>query len=270
MGGKLTKADESPKTSVPTTKLEAKILETIRRRESKGTSMKSFNTIILKFPKIDASLRKCKAIFEQFDEDKSGTIDPKELNHCFRKLEIDFTDEEINDLFEECDINHDMGINFKEFVVLLCLVYLLKNDPVSTHSSPRMGIPELQAFETLVDSFVFLDKNKDGYVSRSEMVAAINETTTGERSSGRIAMRRFEEMDWDKNGMVNFKEFIFAFEKWIGIEDAEEDEEEVQLSRSAAREIKLSVEDSMIGHQRAIKDSLSAKLGWYSAGMDIS
>ena len=36
-----------------------------------------------------------------------------------------------------------------------------------------------------------------------------------------------EEMDWDKNGMVNFKEFIFAFEKWIGIEDGEEDEEEV-------------------------------------------
>ena len=54
-----------------------------------------------------------------------------------------------------------------------------------------MGMPELQAFETLVDSFVFLDKNKDGYVSRSEMVDAINETTTGERSSGRIAMRRF-------------------------------------------------------------------------------
>lgn len=46
-------------------------------------------------------------------------------------------------------------------------------------------------FETLVDAFVFLDKNKDGYVSKSEMVQAINETTTGERSSGRIAMKRF-------------------------------------------------------------------------------
>lgn len=54
-----------------------------------------------------------------------------------------------------------------------------------------MGIPDLEAFETLVDSFVFLDKNKDGYVSRNEMVRAINETTSGERSSGRIAMRRF-------------------------------------------------------------------------------
>lgn len=58
--------------------------------------------------------------------------------------------------------------------------------------SARIGIPDLEAtFETLVDSFVFLDKNKDGYVSKSEMVHAINESTSGERSSGRIAMKRF-------------------------------------------------------------------------------
>lgn len=55
-----------------------------------------------------------------------------------------------------------------------------------------MGMPDLEAtFETLLDAFVFLDKNKDGYVSKSEMVDAINETTSGERSSGRIAMKRF-------------------------------------------------------------------------------
>lgn len=53
-------------------------------------------------------------------------------------------------------------------------------------------MPNLKAtFETLVDTFVFLDKNKDGYVSKSEMVDAINETSSGERSSGRIAMKRF-------------------------------------------------------------------------------
>lgn len=55
-----------------------------------------------------------------------------------------------------------------------------------------MDLPNLDStFETLVDAFVFLDKNKDGYVSKNEMVQAINETTYGERSSGRIAMKRF-------------------------------------------------------------------------------
>jgi calcium-binding protein CML len=39
-----------------------------------------------------------------------------------------------------------------------------------------------------------LDKNKDGYVSKDEMIQAINETIGGERSSGRIGMRRFGEL----------------------------------------------------------------------------
>lgn len=58
-----------------------------------------------------------------------------------------------------------------------------------------MGLGNLEpTFETLVDSFVFLDKNKDGYVSKNEMIQAINETTAGERSSGRIGMKRFGEL----------------------------------------------------------------------------
>ena len=58
--------DGAPTGSVPTSKLEAQILEAVLQRELKGTSIKSFNKIILKFPKIDESLRKCKVIFEQF------------------------------------------------------------------------------------------------------------------------------------------------------------------------------------------------------------
>lgn len=223
MGGVVGK-DDSPRQWIPETKLEAKMVEAIRRREAEGCHIKSFNSIILKFPKIDESLRKCKDIFAQFDEDSNGTIDQEELRKCFHKLELSFTEEEIDDLFEACDINEDMGMKFNEFIVLLCLVYLLKDDPASVHAKSRMGMPNLEAtFETLVDAFVFLDKNKDGYVSKSEMVQAINES--GERSSGRIAMKRFEEMDWDKNGMVNLKEFLFAFTRWVGIDDIEDEEE---------------------------------------------
>ncbi|KAA8527123.1 hypothetical protein F0562_008648 [Nyssa sinensis] len=89
MGGVMGKGD-SPKYCIPETKLEAKMVEAMRRRESEGTAMKSFNSIILKFPKIDESLRQCKAIFEKFDEDANGAIDPEELKRCFHKLEINF------------------------------------------------------------------------------------------------------------------------------------------------------------------------------------
>ncbi|KAI4306282.1 hypothetical protein L6164_029571 [Bauhinia variegata] len=224
MGGVVGKAESPKKVWLPETKIEAKMVEAMQRRASKGSSMRSFNAIILKFPKIDESLRKCKTIFEQFDEDSNGAIDHEELKKCFQNLDVSFTEEEISDLFEACDINEDMGMKFNEFIVLLCLVYLLNDEPAALHTKLKIGTPNLEAtFESLVDTFVFLDKNKDGYVSKSEMVEAINETTSGERSSGRIAMKRFEEMDWDKNGMVNFKEFLFAFTRWVGIDEAEDD-----------------------------------------------
>ncbi|XP_022716614.1 probable calcium-binding protein CML21 isoform X2 [Durio zibethinus] len=219
MGGAAGKGESSEMMWVAETKLEAKMVEAMQRRASEGTAMKSFNSIILKFPKIDESLRKCK------DEDSNGSIDHEELKKCFHKLEVSFTEEEINDLFKACDINEDRGIKFNEFIVVLCLVYLLKDNATALEAKSRMGMPNLEAtFETLVDAFVFLDKNKDGYVSKNEMVQAITES--GERSSGRIAMKRFEEMDWDKNGSVNFKEFLFAFTSWVGIDDMEDDEEE--------------------------------------------
>lgn len=128
-------------------------------------------------------------------------------------------------------------------------------------------MPKLEpTFETLVDTFVFLDENKDGHVSREEMVRAIDES--GERSSGRIAMKRFglvslslyiylyiplllqlspsfnqrkliliwvfaEEMDWDKNGMVNFKEFLFAFTQWVGIGENEDEDDDDNSEKKA-------------------------------------
>jgi len=224
MGGVI--GGESPRNSSPASKLERKMVEAMQQRARKGTSVKSFNSVIMKFPKIDESLRNCRTIFQQFDEDSNGEIDQQELKHCFQKLGIESTDDEIKDLFQACDIYEHMGMKFNEFIVFLCLVYLL-NDPAVSEARKRMGIGCLEpTFETLVESFVFLDKNKDGYVSKNEMIQAINETTAGERSSGRIGVKRFEEMDWDKNGTVTFKEFLFAFTRWVGIDNEDEDDDD--------------------------------------------
>ena len=35
-----------------------------------------------------------------------------------------------------------------------------------------------------------------------------------------------EEMDWDKNGTVTFKEFLFAFTRWVGIDNEDEDDDD--------------------------------------------
>ena len=43
----------------------------------------------------------------------------------------------------------------------------------------------------MVDSFVFVDKNKDGHVSKDELVEAMREGSSGQSSSDFIALERF-------------------------------------------------------------------------------
>lgn len=66
MGAVVGKAETARNFSISETKLEAKMVEAMQRRAAKGSVMKSFNSIILKFRKIDESLRNCKDIFLQF------------------------------------------------------------------------------------------------------------------------------------------------------------------------------------------------------------
>jgi hypothetical protein len=42
-------------------------------------------------------------------------------------------------------------------------------------------------------------------------------------------------MDWDHDGSISFKEFVFAFEGWVGVDDELEDlEEEEREAKEAA------------------------------------
>ena len=67
------------------------------------------------------------------DEDSNGTIDNEELKRCLQKLEFHCTEQEIRDLFESCDVDGSNGIQFNEFIVLLCLIYLLDGPSSSSH-----------------------------------------------------------------------------------------------------------------------------------------
>ncbi|KAL6185741.1 hypothetical protein ACLB2K_041868 [Fragaria x ananassa] len=157
--------------------------------------------------------------FSHIDEDSNGTIDREELKKCLQKLQLHLTAEEIEDLFHSCDMDGSEGIQFNEFIVLLCLIYLLK-DPNTTS---KIDCPQLEAtFDTVIEVFVFLDKNGDGKLNKTEVVKALNEASPREKSPAHVSRNRFKEMDWDKNGKVTFRQFLFAFIHWVGIETDEE------------------------------------------------
>lgn len=202
-------------------KLERKLVEA-KKGSSGHHNFKSINSIILKFPQFKDGLKSIRAVFEQYDEDSNGTIDREELKKCLQKLQLHLTEEEVENLFHSCDINGSEGIQLNEFIVLLCLVYVLK-EPSSPHTTSRLDSPQLEAtFDTMIQVFLFLDKNGDGKLNKSDMVTALDDASPGEKSPLHITQSRFGEMDWDRNGKVSFREFLFAFLNWVGIEMDEE------------------------------------------------
>ncbi|CAN1144472.1 Probable calcium-binding protein CML22 [Linum perenne] len=210
-------------------KLEKKIIEIKRASSSAAAAaprlktFKSINTIIMRFPQFKEQLKDIKGVFEQFDEDGNGIIDLQELKKCIKKLQLNLKDSDMDDLFHSCDFDGSGGIQFNEFIVLLCLIYLLTESSSPAHNTSKMGSPELEAtFDSVVEAFLFLDKNGDGKLNKKDVVNALNDASPWEKSPLRITKSRFKEMDRDRNGKVSFREFLFALIQWVGI-DADED-----------------------------------------------
>lgn len=211
--------------------IEERMAEAFKERlKSSGHSThKTFQRIILKFPKIDESFQAVKTVFEKFDKDGSGVMHLKELKNCLGELHVDITDKELKEFYAESDFDHDHGIDFKEFIVFLALIYFLaapSEDSSKGEVPSRLGLPQLEAsFETIVDAFASLDTNGDGYLSKEELIESMNESSSG-RMTDRTGITRFEEMDWDNNGLVTFKEFIFSFIDWVRVEEDEDSDDD--------------------------------------------
>eukprot|EP00268_Persea_americana_P036819 TRINITY_DN36342_c0_g2_i10.p1 TRINITY_DN36342_c0_g2~~TRINITY_DN36342_c0_g2_i10.p1 ORF type:complete len:240 (+),score=38.72 TRINITY_DN36342_c0_g2_i10:1597-2316(+) len=168
MGGMISQCNSANKYRRLDPELEKKMVEAIKlRASSRRNSFKSINSIILRFPQYKEGLKTIKSVFEQYDEDSNGTIDRGELKKCLQKLRPHLTDKDIDDLYHSCDIDGHEGIQFTEFVVLLCLTYLLGKPATTTNNTSMLGLPQLETtFETIVEAFLFLDNNCDGKVNK--------------------------------------------------------------------------------------------------------
>lgn len=80
------------------------------------------------------------------DEDSNGIIDHEELKKCLQKLQLHLSEEEVEDLFCSCDADGSQGIQFNEFVVLLCLFYLLMGPSTSPHPVSSINLILLLLF----------------------------------------------------------------------------------------------------------------------------
>ena len=128
-------------------------------------------------------------IFDQFDKDKDGKISGKELQNAMFSMGQNPTEDEINEMMREDDLNQDGKIDFDEFMILM------------TKSSP-----ETQAEEEVINAFRVFDKEGNGLIASSELKHIM--MTIGDKMTEEEAEEMVNEADIDEDGMINYEEFV--------------------------------------------------------------
>ena len=87
-------------------------------------------------------------IFDQFDKDKDGKISGKELANAMVSMGQNPTDDEINEMMREVDLNQDGLIDFDEFMILM-----------------NKSSPDTQTEDEVINAFRVFDKEGNGLIS---------------------------------------------------------------------------------------------------------
>ena len=128
-------------------------------------------------------------IFDQFDKDKDGKISGKELEKAMISMGQNPTEDEINEMMREVDLNQDGKIDFEEFMILM------------TKSSP-----DTKTEEEVINAFRVFDKEGNGLIASSELKHIM--MTIGDKMTEEEADEMVNEADIDEDGMINYEEFV--------------------------------------------------------------
>ncbi|XP_038902291.1 calmodulin-like protein 11 [Benincasa hispida] len=130
-----------------------------------------------------------KEAFCLFDKDGDGCITIEELATVIRSLDQNPTEEELQDMIKEVDVDGNGTIEFTEFLNLMA-----------------KKIKETDAEEELKEAFKVFDKDQNGYISATELRHVM--INLGEKLTDDEVEQMIKEADLDGDGQVNFEEFV--------------------------------------------------------------
>jgi len=136
-----------------------------------------------------------KEAFDEFDKDGSGTISTKELLLVMRSIGQNPTEDEILELVMESDLNGDGTIDFEEFAEMM-----------------KKKSSETDQTEALKEAFKIFDRNKNGYIEKSELKSVT--TTMGQKLTDEEFAEFWREADVNNDGKLDYDEFIKIIQKY--------------------------------------------------------
>ena len=79
----------------------------------------AFLSIVEKYQEEKDSQQELDKVFDIFNKNKTGLISPKDVLEIFRKIDETIKEEEIFQMFKECDLDKDGYLNREEFTRMI-------------------------------------------------------------------------------------------------------------------------------------------------------
>jgi Ca2+-binding EF-hand superfamily protein len=178
----------------------------------------NIDAFILKFPVVKKSFQILQSVFAESIRDKSKQVlHAVDFLSAVQKLDVNWTLNQIDvDEKIESALHRKISeLTFKQFLQCICLIVFLRNlkegeKPDEKFAAVHLGVIAVE------NAFAKLDDNGDGFVQVDELRGLVS----GVDGRNDVLVRRLQELDQNKDGTVEFSEFLVGIMHWVGLTDA--------------------------------------------------
>ncbi len=147
--------------------------------------MSTYNTAI---PLSEEKIAEFRCAFDLFDKDQDGMITTKELGTVMRNLGQNPSEEDLQDMIKEVDLDGSGCIDFNEFLELM---------------SNKMKDQDTE--EEMVEAFKVFDRDGNGYITKTDFKIVMG--YLGEPLTPDELDEMMKDCDEDGDGQINYEEF---------------------------------------------------------------